>query len=277
MLHLMLNRLRKVALWALGVLFFVYLAVCVFMRVRFRALCFDLPAHATPTPPAGASMLALRAEDGVVVHALEIPPPDDRAHVVVVFHGNGESIGDWCDIAEAFRAKGLGVVITEYRGFGASGAAGEPSEQGLYRDAAAVLDAVAAQGVARERVVIVGQSLGTGVAAEMARRGKGGALVLISPYTSFVDLARIDLPYLPWSVLATERFDTLSKAGEIRMPALVVHGDADEMIPFAMGRAVAAAIPGAKLHVVGGGHHNDLWHLWLWRWELVEAIASVHG
>jgi pimeloyl-ACP methyl ester carboxylesterase len=208
------------------------------------------------------------------VNALELPAADEGAPTFVVFHGSGESIGDWCDIAEAMHKKGLGVVITEYRGTGVSSEAGAPSEEGLYRDAAAVLDAVQARGVSRERIVLLGQSLGTGVAAEMARRGKGGAVALISPYTSMVAMMKAQLPLLPARFVATERFDTLSKAPEIRIPTLVIHGDADEVVPLAMGRAVAAAVPGAKLHVVHGGHHNDLWHLWLWRRELVEALDA---
>jgi pimeloyl-ACP methyl ester carboxylesterase len=250
------------------------MAACVVFRLTFRSVMFDIPAHAPPNPPAGAAMLALRADDGVIVNALELPAAEERALTFVVFHGNGESIGDWCDIAEAMHAKGLGVVITEYRGTGISREDGEPSEEGLYSDAAAVLDAVQARGVPRERIVLLGQSLGTGVAAEMALRGKGGALVLISPYTSFVALTKEKLPLLPARFVVTERFDTLSKAPEIRIPTLVIHGDADETVPFAMGRAVAEAVPGAKLHVVHGGHHDDLWHLWLWRRELVEALNA---
>jgi uncharacterized protein len=268
------RRLARLAVWVLGCLALLYAATCVFLRVRFRSMVFDIPAHAPPVPPAGAAMLTLRAEDGVAVHALSFPVADERAPTFVVFHGNGESIGDWCDIAEAMHARGLGVVIAEYRGSGVSHDDGAPSEQGLYRDATAVLDAGQARGVPRERIVLLGQSLGTGVAAEMAYRGKGGALVLISPYTSFVDLMSADLPLFPASFLVTERFDTLAKAHDIRVPALVIHGDADEGIPFAMGRSVADAIPGAKLHAVPGGHHNDLWHLWLWRNELVEALAA---
>jgi fermentation-respiration switch protein FrsA (DUF1100 family) len=270
----MLPLLRKIVLWGLGALVLGYVIFCVVLRTRFRALAYDIPYHAAPIPPPGASMLTLRADDGVVVHSLEIPPPNGSAPVLVVFHGNGESIGDWCDIAEAFRARGFGVVISEYRGSGVSHDVGEPSEAGLYSDAAAVVAAVRAEGVARARVVLLGESLGTGVAAEIARRGEGGALVLISPYTSMVELGKHTHPLLPISLIVTERFDTLSKAPYIRMPTLIVHGDADEQVPFAMGRTLADAIPGAEIHVVPGGHHEDLWHLWLWRKELVETIGA---
>jgi fermentation-respiration switch protein FrsA (DUF1100 family) len=166
------------------------------------------------------------------------------------------------------------MVIAEYRGFGISADAGEPSEQGLYRDASAVVAAVSAQGIGRERIVLLGESLGTGVAAEMARRGAGSALVLVSPYTSITELAQANTPFLPMSLLLTEKFETLSKASSIGIPTLIVHGDADEAVPFAMGQRLAAAIPGAKLHAIPGGHHNDLWHLWSFRGELVDSIAA---
>ena len=92
----------------------------------------------------------------------------------------------------------------------------------------------------------------------MARRGYGTKLVLIAPYTSMADMASLVVPWLPVRWLVRDRYDTLAKAPELGLPALVVHGTSDEVIPFEMGRRVAAALPKAELFDVPDGHHADL-------------------
>lgn len=115
-----------------------------------------------------------------------------------------------------------------------------------------------ARGAGPESVVLWGTSLGTGVAAEMARRGRGARLVLVTPYTSIPDLVADVVPIAPARLLLADRFDTLAKAGAIGVPTLVIHGDADEVVPFWMGERISSAIRGARMRVVAGGHHGDL-------------------
>ena len=196
----------------------------------------------------------LVARDGVAVHVLELQG-GSAAPVVVHFHNNRELAQQTGDIARELAARGLGVVLVEYRGYGSSGS---PSEEGLYADAEAALDMLSARGLGPGRIVLWGTSLGTGVAAEMARRGRGGRLVLVTPYTSIPDLVTNVAPFVPASLLMADHFDTLSKARSIRIPTIVVHGDADEIVPFFMGERVAAAIQGAHLVRIPGGHHGDL-------------------
>jgi fermentation-respiration switch protein FrsA (DUF1100 family) len=149
------------------------------------------------------------------------------------------------------------VVLVEYRGYGASRGR-QPSEEGLYLDAEAVFTMLASRGVGPQRIVLSGTSLGTGVAAEMARRGRGSRLVLVTPYTSIPDMVADRVPGFPAELLLTDRFATLEKTPDIHVPALVIHGDADEIVPFAMGLKVAGAIAGARFIRVPGGHHGDL-------------------
>jgi pimeloyl-ACP methyl ester carboxylesterase len=236
----------------------LYLALCITARLGYRVLLYPAPNDPPFVPPPGVELLTLHAEDGPLVVAARIPPPSDQARTVVVFHGNGETLGGRLPLATALRARGLGVVLTEFRGYGLATSSGPPTEQGLYRDAAAVLDELARQGVGPNRVALLGISLGTGVAAEMAARGRAGSLILVTPYTSITAMARGALPFLPGGWLCPDEFDTLSKCPGLHVPTLVVHGDQDEVIPFAMGQQLAASIPGAKLRVVHGGHHNDL-------------------
>lgn len=253
------------------------LAVCASLVVTFmsRAVArrFLFPTQAVR---AGASVPdfvehRLVAKDGVAVRALELRS-SVAAPVVVHFHNNRERAEQTAGVARELAARGLGVVLVEYRGYGGAGDA-SPSEEGLYADAEAVLAMLSARGVGPSRIVLWGTSLGTGVAAEMARRGRGARLVLVTPYTSIPDLVAAFAPFLPTRLLVPDHFDTLSKASSIAIPTLVVHGDADEIVPFTMGERLAAAIPGAHLLRIPGGRHGDLFqraHA-----SLVDAIASA--
>jgi uncharacterized protein len=198
----------------------------------------------------------LVARDGVTVHAFELRAPAG-ARTIVHFHNNRETAASAAKIARQLHTRGFGVLLVEYRGYGASRASA-PSEDGLYIDAECALDMLASRGIGAERVVLWGTSLGTGVAAEMARRGHGGRLVLVTPYTSIPGLVADVVPLLPTRLLVPDHFDTLAKAGEIRVPTLIIHGDADEIIPYWMGEHLAHAISGARLVRIGGAHHGDL-------------------
>jgi pimeloyl-ACP methyl ester carboxylesterase len=233
---------------------------CVLFALAARPLSrhFVFPTHAVERlePPADVLEWSLAAHDGVAVHALEIPGPSD-GRIVIYFHNNRETMVHALGLGHELRRRGFGVVLPEYRGYGTSGD-GDPSEEGLYSDAETVLERLSQRGIRAERMVLCGMSLGTGVAAEMARRGRGAALVLIAPYTSLPDLVNDAVPVVPARLLMPDWFDTLDKARDIRVPTLIVHGDADEIVPFWMGRELAHVIVGARLLVVPGGHHGDL-------------------
>ena len=177
--------------------------------------------------------------------------------MVVFFHGNGETIADSVWLGERLRARDLGFVAVEYRGYGSSPANG-PCERGLYDDAEAVLRALARRGVGPGEVTLWGSSLGSGVAVEMAVRGWGERRILSSPFTSIVDVAQHLLPLLPMWLVITDRFDNLAKAPRVSQPTLIIHGDADRVVPYHLGLTLRQAIEGAELVTVPGGGHNDL-------------------
>jgi fermentation-respiration switch protein FrsA (DUF1100 family) len=244
------------------------------VRVSYPRLLYPAP-QSDAFAPAQGKLLTMLAQDGVTVHATELAGPRG-APVIVYFHGNGVVMGDVLWMAREFSKRGVGVVLCEYRGYGLSAGGGSavPSEAGLYEDAEAVLAELRAWGVGPERVALFGESLGTGVAAEMAARGRGSALVLVTPYTSIPEVASHFVFGLPAQLLMRERFDTLSKAARIRVPALLLHGTEDGVVPYAMGVKLAAALPLARLITIAGGHHNDLFLGDGWRHfdEVVEFV-----
>jgi hypothetical protein len=247
--------IKRVAWLVGGGLVPLYVLACLAGHVGYRSVLYPAPRTDDAPLPPGARLVELRSSDGVAVHAMELGSQNAR-RTVVYFHGNGEVIGDDIGMANALVARGFAVTLAEYRGYGRS-VGTSPTEAGIYADATAVLDDLASRGVGADRVVLWGASLGTGVAIEMARRGRGAALVLVAPYTSIPDMAARMTPFLPVNVLVGDRFDNLGKAPSVRVPTVVVHGTEDEVVPFAMGERVAAAISGSHFERVTNGHHMN--------------------
>jgi pimeloyl-ACP methyl ester carboxylesterase len=245
------------------------------LRVFYPKLLYPAPQHDANAPAEG-KLLTTVARDGTQVHATEFAGPH-AGPVLVYFHGNGVVMGDLLWMAREFVQRGVGVVLCEYRGYGLSAGSGQsrPSEAGLYEDAEAVLAAIAGEGITSDRIALFGESLGTGVAVEMAARGHGSSVVLVTPYTSIPEVASRFIFGLPAHLLMSERFDSFSKAARVTMPALLLHGTDDGVVPYAMGKALAAALPRARLITVPGGHHNDLFLGEGWRF-FDEVAEFVH-
>ncbi len=249
---------KKIVRFLISVAVFYAVSVAVAMLVYPRAL-FPAPASPPPIPPGVGEALTARAKDGVIANALYFHAPDPTAPVVVFFHGNGETVSYDLWRAQNIEELGFGAMLAEYRGYGTAAGNGRPSEAGLYADAEAELEALAAdKHVEKKRIALWGFSLGTGVASEMASRGWGCAVILEAPFTSILDEAEHFTPFLPNSWIVKDRFDTLSKAPKISQPVLVLQGDSDKTVPFAFGERVAHALPHAEFIAVKGGHHTDL-------------------
>jgi uncharacterized protein len=256
--------MKRRMLQAAATLAIAYAGACALARASYRRFVYPAPSPQTRAcAPDGPERLELRASDGAATHALWLAPASPGARVVAYFHGNGATADDELELASWIRARGLGALVVEYRGYGASSTSPAPSEAGLYADAEAALDEIARRGFPPERVALWGISLGTGVAAEMARRGRAAALVLVSPFTSLQAVAaRVWWAgWLPTSLLVPDRYDTLSKAASLRVPTLIVHGDRDGVVPFDMGRTLSTAIAGARFVAVVGADHNDVYAL----------------
>ncbi len=202
--------------------------------------------------------VSLKTADGWISTSWYAPPKTAGRPTIVFFHGNSGTLADRAHKARAFLDAGFGVLLVEYRGYG--GNAGRPSEQGLYADGEAAVGWLTGQGVPARRVVLYGESLGSGVAMEMAIRRHVMMVVLECPFTSLADLApAYVLPSLA-HLLTRDRYENLIKASSLRMPLLVVHGERDDLVPATMGHAVLNAAHTVKegLFLPQAGH-NDLW------------------
>jgi hypothetical protein len=200
------------------------------------------------------------ASDGVRLHGWVVPDPAARL-TLVWFHGNAGNISHRVEnIGLLRRAVPLNIFIFDYRGYGLSdGRLADLSEDATYRDAEGALAYLRGRDDLREtRLVYFGRSLGAAIAVEMARRHPPAGLILETPFTSIRDMARTVLPFLPIGGLVRTRYDSLAKIPEVRVPLLVLHGDRDDVVPFAQGRRLFEAAREPKtFYAIRGAHHND--------------------
>ena len=244
----MVKRLLRMLLITLAVL---YLSICGLLFFMQRKLTF--PA---PTQLVSVEHLAKVVVPNATFFLWKQVPGEGP--VVVHFHGNGEQVSSLRWLAEAWAAQGVSFVAVEYPGY--PGAEGSPSEDALVEAAEAALQHLTgAMKIGRSRLVLVGQSVGTGVAVTMAARGWGTRLLLLSPYTSLPDVGAKMFPFLPTRLLMRDRFDSAARAPGLKVPTLIIHGTNDEVISYSLGEALSRLIPNAKLLTVDGAGHNDLW------------------
>ena len=171
-------------------------------------------------------------------------------------HGNGGSFVTRSERIRKYMTHGYGVVMMTYRGFG--GSAGVPSEKANVSDAKQVYDAVRAIGIPADKIVLYGESLGSGIALQVAAEKDVAGVILDAPYTSIVDLAALHYPGLPARWLMPDRYETMKVAGKVTVSTLIVHGENDDIIPVAMSADVAAALKGpVKRATFPGAGHSD--------------------
>lgn len=216
-----------------------------------------LQAHARD-----AEEVFLPTADGELVHALWWPPPEapdgTRRPTLLYLHGNAGHVFDWSLVRVDLKGCDCGLLLLDYRGYGKS--SGKPTEEGLYHDGRACLAFLAERGVAPGDTVILGKSLGGGVATELARgREDLRGLILESTFTSIQAVARKLFPFLPIGAILPDRYESAKKLEEARCPVFVIHGERDGLIPPSEGRALyAAARYPKRLWMVPAADHNDV-------------------
>ncbi len=184
-------------------------------------------------------------------------PAEKGLATIVYFQGNGGNIAGRIYKTRPLFEAGYGLLLVGYRGYG--GNPGTPSEDGLYRDARAALAYLQVRGLAMEGLVLLGESLGTGVAVRMASEAQVRAVILEAPYTSTVDVGQSAYFFLPVGLLMYDRFPSIDLIGRIQAPLLVIHGERDSVIPTRFGRRLfQAASQPKEAHFLPGAGHNDL-------------------
>ncbi len=198
----------------------------------------------------------VHTEDGLDLKGW-FAPAARKPYTAVFFHGNADSLINMHPFAVPYIKAGYGFLLAEYRGY--SGLPGQPTEQGLYADARAYLKALIALGVKEEHIVLIAHSLGTGVAAQMAREFNVGAVILLAPFLSIPKVAQTHYRFFPVQPLVHDRYESDAKLPAVHVPVLIVHGEADRLVPIEQGRQLFALANEPKKFVsLAGGRHSDI-------------------
>jgi fermentation-respiration switch protein FrsA (DUF1100 family) len=233
----------------------LYAAVFVGLFVGQRKILFRCDAAEVDPAALGlkADTLRLKTKDGESLLAWSIPPAPGRP-LILYFHGNAGGLDLRVERFRAMAKAGMGLLAIEYRGYASS--TGSPSERGLKLDGEAAYAAAIASGVAPERIVPLGESLGSGVAVALAARQKVGALVLDSPYSSIADVAAAAYWFVPVRALLRDPFRNDLLIGSVNAPTLMVHGTRDRVVPIRFGEKLfALADPPKEFWRVEGAVH----------------------
>lgn len=233
-------------------------------RLLFPAPPLDTAAAAQVARELPGSEYSLHTADGETLRGwLHLPPGAGPHPLLLYFGGNAEEVSGW--MLERAQLPGWGFAALNYRGYGAS--SGRPSEAALLADAVQLFDTLARDPrVDSGRMVVVGRSLGSGVAVPLVARRTARALVLLTPFDSARAVARHHHGYAPVRWLLRHPFDSLALAGDIATPALVLLAERDAVIPPAHGRRLAEAWggPATVRMLAGADHASALQHPEAW-------------
>lgn len=204
----------------------------------------------------GVEAVRIATEDGESLVAWHLAPSEGEP-IFLFFDGNGGRPEAWTNRWRRIAEGGAGFLAVYYRGY--SGSTGRPDERGLHLDARAGYDWLIAHNYQPRDIVIHGLSLGSGVAVKLASERPARALILEAPYSAAVDVAAERFPFLPVSLIMRDQFRSRDWIGQVRMPVLIAHGDADSVIPFEQGERLFALANEPKTFVrMSGSDHVTL-------------------
>jgi fermentation-respiration switch protein FrsA (DUF1100 family) len=242
--------------WSLACFVALYVLMTVGLAVFQRRLLY-FPDRRLVDPArvgmVGVEDLRLTTDDGEMLVAWYVPAKNGNP-LILYFHGNGGALLDRVPRFRALMASGYGLLAVSYRGYG--GSTGSPTQKGLMEDGETTYFEARARGYDGDRIVLMGESLGTGVAIALAARHEAAALVLDSPYSSAVEVAAAHYAIFPVNWLMFDRFRSDLAIGGVHIPILVLHGDEDNVIPISLARRLfeLANEPKTFMQVSGGKH-----------------------
>lgn len=253
--------LRRVFGWVftLGVAYVVF--VVALALTQNKILYFPNTSEFEPSEWAlkELGLFPVTTEDGLQLRSWYVAPKASDKFTIVFFQGNAGHLGMRNYKVRPWIDAGYGVLMVGYRGYGNPG---EPSEKGLYMDARAAIDTLISRGAPEQGLVFYGESLGTGVAVDMATKYRAAALILESPYTSFPDVGASHYPLVPVRYLMRDQYNSLEKISDVHMPLLLLHGELDKLVPVKFGRQLfAAANEPKQAEFVPTAGHNDVYDL----------------
>ena len=232
----------------------IYVALCIFVYVAQRFFMY-FPTQDLPLPN-NFEVVKLHTKDGLALTAWYKKAAEGKP-TLIYFHGNGGNIDMRRYHAAPYIKRGIGVLLVEYRGYGDN--PGKPTEVGLYQDADAAYEFIQKQGIAPSCILLYGESLGSGVAVDLAARQPVAGLILQAPFSCLADVAQTHYPIFPTRWLVKDRYDSIAKIGDVHVPIFIAHGTADKIVPYRFGRKLYDIASAPKQFSAQKGYrHNNL-------------------
>ena len=234
----MLKKFRKNSLQIILFIFFIYFVILVFLYFYQRNLLY----HPSENNYSGDKILVdiekvkISTSDNIQLLGWYHKKNLKDYKTLIFFHGNAGSLENRIHKLNHFQDMNINFLIIAWRGF--SGNNGKPSEQGLYEDGKSAIDWLIKKGVSEKNLILYGESLGTGVATHLAQNKSFAGIILETPFTSLIDAAKKFYPYIPVKFLLKDKFENYKKIKKINIPVLVMHGEADQIVPFEMGKKI---------------------------------------
>ncbi|MCE9527741.1 MAG: alpha/beta hydrolase [Planctomycetales bacterium] len=253
-------RLGRLTLRLAQTVAFVYCSVLIVLIYLETMLVYPAPRY--PEGDWEAKWLQhedvhFQSADGTKLHGWYVEHPQPKA-VILYCHGNGTHVADLAEFLQIMREEfQVSIFAFDYRGYGRS--EGKPAERGIMEDAEAAQKWLAEKaGIKESEIVLMGRSLGGGIALHLAAEKGARGVILQSTFTSLPDAAASHYPWLPVRLLMRNRYDSLSRISRYSGPIFLSHGTADRIIPFHHSQTLFAAATGRKeFFEIPGGDHND--------------------
>ena len=233
-----MNKKKMYNLFLISLVVLVYLLVTLGLYVFQRNLLY----HPTENNYSGDKLtvniekVKITTEDDIELLAWYHKKDINKYKTILYLHGNAGSLENRIHKVNHFNDMNINFLLLAWRGF--NGNAGKPTEQGLYQDAKSAVRWLMNQGISEENIIIYGESLGTGVATEIAQKKNFAGVILESPFTSMVAAGKSKYPIFPIKLLLKDKYESDKKIKNIMSPILVMHGEADQIVPFWMGEKI---------------------------------------
>tara|TARA_B100001057_G_scaffold443459_1_gene479563 strand:+ start:44 stop:847 length:804 start_codon:yes stop_codon:yes gene_type:complete len=226
----------KFSLQVISIILLVYFLIVVFLYFYQRNLLYhpNENNYSNDKLMAQVEKIKVRTNDNIDLLGWYYQKDIKKFKTILFFHGNAGSLENRIHKLNHFKDMNINFLIIAWRGF--SGNKGKPSEKGLYEDGDSSIQWLLNKGIKETDIIIYGESLGTGVATHLSQNRNFAGLILETPFTSMVDAAKTFYPYIPVKFLLKDKFENKKKIKNINLPILVMHGEADQIVPFSMGK-----------------------------------------
>ena len=233
-----MNKKKMYILSIVGLVVLIYLTITFVLYYSQRSLLY----HPTENNYSGDKLtvpidkVRIKTNDNIELLSWYHDKDIQNYKTILFLHGNAGSLENRIHKINHFNEMEINFLIISWRGF--SGNEGKPTEEGLYKDAKSAVKWLINKGVKKENIIIYGESLGTGVATEISQNDNFAGIILESPFTSMVAAGKSKYPIFPIGLLLKDKYESDKKIKNIKSPVLVMHGEADTIVPFWMGKKI---------------------------------------